>query len=276
MKTITISDQCVACGNCVTVCPSKVFVQEEHTTPIAKHPQSCISCGHCEAICNANAIVCEPFREKGNTIGINSTDTLSLLNTLRSIRNFKNEELPQKDLNDIIQAGYNAPTAQNIRQVSIENYKGEKLPELSEVVTSHLEKLTKLNKALIIGTIKLFNKDKADFYKTSLNKLDRITTSIRKGNYHLFHQAPHLIIIHAPKSNHFAKDDCDGALNFIRIAAHTKGYGSCTIGFAMTAAIALSKHLNLPKGNIVLGVIALGKPTLKYNKGIKRNPISDK
>jgi len=273
MKIVTISDKCIQCGLCAKVCPAKVFTTEKKgLTPLISYPEMCIACGHCEAVCEQDAVVSEEFRKIGRTVPI-TDDTSSLLSSLRSIRKYKKEALSSQDLHDIIQAGYNAPTAQNIRQLSINRYNAEEMDEMIGVVNTHLENLTKKGHPLLLGVVKLFAPSKGKYMATAIKKLNRIVGEIKAGRYHFFHHAPHLIVIHAPKSNTLSKDDCDAALNYIRIAAHSKGFGSCIIGFAMTAARSLERHLNIPKENQIYGIITLGKPSYKYAKGIERNII---
>lgn len=270
MKTITISDSCIQCGLCVKACPAKVFTLEtKGSTPLVSHPEMCIACGHCEAVCETNAVISHAFREIGRTIPI-TNDPLSLLSSLRSVRHYKKTALNAQELQEIVQAGYNAPTAQNIRQLKIQNYSNEELDVMVEVVNTHLEKLTKLGHPLILGVLKLVVPNKGNYMAASVTKLKRIVGEIKKGNYHFFHHAPHAIVLHAPKSNTLSKDDCDAALNYMRIAAHSKGLGSCIIGFAMTAAKSLEKHLNIPKEHEIYGIITLGKPSFRYTKGIQR------
>lgn len=270
MKSVTISDKCIQCGLCVQACPAKVFTLEKKgLTPIVSHQEMCIACGHCEAVCDADAVLSEAFREQGKTVPI-SNNGLSLLSSLRSIRNYKKSTLDPKELNRIIEAGYNAPTAQNFRQLTIESYSGDELKKIADVVNSHLEKLTKIGHPLLLGAVKLVSPSKGNYMASSLKKVKRIVGEIKAGNYHFFHHAPHVIVIHAPKSNTLSKDDCDAALNYMRIAAHSEGFGSCIIGFAMTAAKSLKKHLNIPTENQIYGIISLGKPSFKYSKGIQR------
>ncbi|MDA3852962.1 MAG: nitroreductase family protein [Bacteroidales bacterium] len=270
MKTVTISDHCIQCSLCVKACPAKVFTLEKKgETPLVNHPEMCIACGHCEAVCETDAVISQAFRAIGKTVPI-THDGSSLLASLRSVRNYQKRALSQDALQEIIQAGYNAPTAQNLRVLSIENYSGDDLDTMMTVVNTHLEKLTKLGHPLLLGAVKLASPSKGKFMASSIKKLKRIVAEIKAGKYHFFHHAPHLIIIHAPKSNTLSKDDCDAALHYMRIAAHSKGYGTCIIGFAMTAAKSLEKHLSIPKENKIYGIITLGKPSFKYAKGIQR------
>jgi nitroreductase/NAD-dependent dihydropyrimidine dehydrogenase PreA subunit len=270
MKTVTISDQCIQCGSCVKACPANVFTLiKKGDTPDVSHPEACIACGHCEAVCEPDAVISLTFREKGNTIPLQDNMT-SLLASLRSVRNYSSKPLSQDTLEEIIQAGYNAPTAQNLRPVKIEHYTGTDIESMIPVVNMHLEGLTKLGNPILLSLIKLFSPAKGQYMADTVKKLKRITAAIRSGSYHFFHHAPHIIVLHAPKGNSLAKDDCDAALNHMRVAAHAKGLGSCIIGFAMRANKQLEKHLDLPKGNTIYGIITLGKPSIKYFKGIDR------
>lgn len=274
MNTITISDDCTHCAWCSKVCPANVFtITEKNTKPVVSSPESCIACGHCEAVCKDDAVQSEPFREIGETTPL-ADNTMSLLASLRSIRHYKKAALAQADIDELVQAGYNAPTAQNIREVKIDTYSAESIAEVNTIITKHLEKLIKLVRPALTSTISLFNREKGQSLATTMNKLKRVVAGVKADKYHFFHKAPHMIVLHAPKSNRFGKDDCDLALNYIRIAAHSKGLGTCIIGFAMTAKADIAKHLDLPKGHQIHGIISLGQPSVKYAKGITRKQRS--
>lgn len=271
MKSISINDACIGCGLCAKVCPARVFKNTApKKTPLITSPESCIGCGHCEAVCPSNAVNCAPFREVGHTCAITNSFT-SQLASLRSVRNYKKDAIPTDDLNEIIQAGYSAPTAGNNMGVHISSYQGNDIEKLNTSTIQHLEKLTKMVSPLVLGTLKVFNAKKAKDMSEGVGKLKRVVASAKENEYHIFHKAPHAIIIHTAKSNRFGKDDADAALNYVRIAAHTMGYASCIIGFAMTVDKGLAKESNIPKDHKIHGILTLGKPTIKYSKGIVRN-----
>lgn len=49
-----ISESCIGCGNCLTVCPQNCIELKE--PPAAIHQNNCLHCGNCINICPVNAI----------------------------------------------------------------------------------------------------------------------------------------------------------------------------------------------------------------------------
>ncbi len=52
-------DACVGCGNCVTVCPHRVFALEGKKARIVD-PDGCMECGGCAKNCPVGAIFVNP------------------------------------------------------------------------------------------------------------------------------------------------------------------------------------------------------------------------
>lgn len=53
MAVTIIKDECVSCGECVSVCPQEALkVEEKATVDVEK----CVDCGACIDTCPANAI----------------------------------------------------------------------------------------------------------------------------------------------------------------------------------------------------------------------------
>ena len=85
---------------------------------------------------------------------------------------------------------------------------------------------------------------------------------LRDDNFHMFYQAPALIIISAPSENPWAHEDCSVAAQNLMLAAASLGLGSCWIGFAQgwlntPEAQAL---LNLSSRNVCVAPIVVGHP----------------
>ena len=52
-------EACIGCGNCVTVCPHRVFVLEGKRAKITD-PDGCMECGGCARNCPVKAIFVNP------------------------------------------------------------------------------------------------------------------------------------------------------------------------------------------------------------------------
>ncbi len=49
-----ISDECVACGSCLEVCPTEAIIEGEEKYSI--DPEKCTDCGACVEVCPTDAI----------------------------------------------------------------------------------------------------------------------------------------------------------------------------------------------------------------------------
>ena len=52
-------EACIGCGNCVTVCPHRLFALEEKKARIVD-PDGCMECGACATNCPVEAIFVNP------------------------------------------------------------------------------------------------------------------------------------------------------------------------------------------------------------------------
>jgi nitroreductase len=68
-------------------------------------------------------------------------------------------------------------------------------------------------------------------------------------SFHIFYNAPALVVICATEADEFARHDCCLAAQNLMLAAHAKGLGTCWIGFA-------ESWLNKPEGKNELGIPA--------------------
>jgi nitroreductase len=57
-------------------------------------------------------------------------------------------------------------------------------------------------------------------------------TTLRDPSYHIFHNAPALVVIYATSRDPFATIDCCLAAENLMLAAHGQGLGSCWIGLS--------------------------------------------
>jgi ferredoxin len=133
---ITIDySKCNGCGLCVEVCSDLEYkVIKGKVVPSGSPVFGCIACGHCMAICPENAIKIEgrelsisdvyPLEKTGKT---NFADFYSLLQHRRSIRQFKDLEIPSDTVEKILQAARNAPVSIPPSDVSVLVIKGKNI-----------------------------------------------------------------------------------------------------------------------------------------------------
>lgn len=156
-------------------------------------------------------------------------ETLKTLYTRRSIREFKNEQIPDEDLALILHAAAYAPSGRNQQKWNF----------------------TVIQNANLL-------KQLADDIKLELN--------MKREFQYNFYGAPTLIIISADRNNKTGNLDCAAALENILIAATSLNIGSCWINqlnnVCDTPKIrTLLNSFQIPEDHIVWGCAALGYST---------------
>jgi nitroreductase len=84
--------------------------------------------------------------------------------------------------------------------------------------------------------------------------------TLRDPGYHIFHEAPALVVIYATSEDPFASIDCCLAAENLMLAAHARGLGSCWIGLSQGFFDdeAMKPALGVPPGWHAVAPIILG------------------
>jgi nitroreductase len=162
--------------------------------------------------------------------------TLQTIRNRRSTRAFKPEQINEEELNAIIEAAIYAPSATN------------KQPWHFTVVQNK-EMLEKLNESFK----ELAKKSDNDYVK-------RVGDNEK---FHVFYNAPTVILVSGDEQNHYAAVDCATAVENMLIAATSLDIGSCWIGFIAYLLNSengkeFMKELGIPEGYKQLHAVALG------------------
>ena len=124
-------ETCDRCSLCIAVCPYKIF-EKNGSGQIFLNPdknESCLRCGQCMAICKTESITVEGLSYEKNFYELRESDVdserfINFLANRRSIRNFKNKEVPKEILTKIIDAISFAPygvTPKNLMITVVQN-----------------------------------------------------------------------------------------------------------------------------------------------------------
>ena len=101
MNTITVDkEKCIQCGLCVNDCVSKCIEMNQNNYPYMKDEERCLVCQHCMMICPKGALSINDKKPE-NSENVSQNDLLSLIKSRRSIRQFKDEELTEEELQKI-------------------------------------------------------------------------------------------------------------------------------------------------------------------------------
>ena len=277
--------KCTDCGICYEVCPGYVisFNEKNEQKVAVRFPDLCSSCGHCVSICPTEAITHENLPTDGfldiEPPNIQPADMQNLILSRRSVRKYKDKDVSDEIMNQLIECGCQAGSGGNIQSESFSVIKDKVfLKELEHVAID----------SLWDGGIKFF-KGKGLFH-TILSKKFGATLTYQYGKYHklikrrrennetegmIFRNAPALIFVHGLKENYLAQTNSALALRNIELMAQTLGIGTCHIGFFVTAADMKRKRINnitgLDNSRKIYGALAIGYPKYKHNKSIPRD-----
>lgn len=163
--------------------------------------------------------------------------TINSILERRSIRAFKPQPVPEREINWVLEAGLYAATSRN-RQ-----------PWFFSVVTrkATFDKITK-------GTLETMRTANIEQYKTKA----------QDPHFSPFYNAPAVIFLSGKNSEPSAGIDCANAAQNMCVAAYSLGLGSCYLRSFRQAfenpalAAELNKELELPEGYSVIYAVALG------------------
>ncbi len=126
-------DKCTSCGLCLENCPFKCWEMDEKEVPKMKEQYACFSCYNCMVACPVDAVsivesyhVDEGFFDYGyhtNTLPLDPqdaegkpaewTEVEKTMMERRSVRNFKDDPVPDPLIRRVLEAGRFAPSAGN-------------------------------------------------------------------------------------------------------------------------------------------------------------------
>ncbi len=245
---------CTKCKECIKECPSMLFSIGEGGEIIYEDLEgACIKCGHCVAVCPVDAVKYEKMGDSFEFKGIQHPEKLisydeiyKSLTSLRSVRRYKPQKVPQELLTKVTDIMQYAPTGANMRSENI-------------TIISNKEQMKKLS----IAVINALSKDKrwGPLYKEEFE--------VMSEHYEApaFYDAPHVIVVYTSMPmviNHF---NIGNIITYGRIAAQALGLGTCYIGWTQMAMMIDPKVKSLAKarGN-VLCAFTIGYPDVKYQR----------
>jgi len=177
----------------------------------------------------------------------------------RSIRNYKPDSVPDDILLELIKAGIYAPTARNQQA-----WRFAVVTDKAEIdrYADRAKKLWQKNMTLKVAAALGIGGKEVSRYAKMLNA----------PGLHLFHHAPALIFIFAPKGR-LVNEDCACAAENMMLAARSLGIGSCWIGLAgpLGSDRKTRDKLKVPKGYRLMATLVFGYPANEGQKAPARN-----
>jgi len=267
MSLFTVNpEKCKRDDICVFECPALVIERngdDSVPTPTAGADEDCIGCGHCVTVCPHGAFEhrelhpdnCLPV-EKGPYVGPEQLE--HFLRARRSIRTYKEKSVEREKLAKLIDIARFAPTGSN-----------KQTPEWRVVESPG--KVQVLSDMVIDWMQSVIVKKPEMAAELDLQEL----VDIRDSGYDIIcRQAPHAIVVHAPKQTGTPTEDGIIAMTYLELAAFSFGLGACWAGylnFAINKWPPLRKVLSIPEDHVSVGAILLGYPKFKYHRLPLRN-----
>ena len=278
------SSLCTKCQLCVTICPSGILAEDETKEVFFKPDRVdiCIKCGHCMAMCETGAISIEGLDYETNfralpEMKLDYQGFMDFLISRRSVRFFRNKEVPRELLQKIVDALTTAPFGVNpdnveITVVSDKNLIEEAVPFISKMYVQ----FAKILNVPVIGSLmlKILPKEAAS------TMVNFILPHIKKGLYvnptaidDIARHAPALILFHARKEAEEHTVDAHIYMTYALLAAHSLGLGATAIGL-IGPGINQSKQVrelfSIPEGHEVVESIIVGYPKFPFKRAIVR------
>lgn len=193
-------------------------------------------------------------------------DTLEAIKTRRSIRRYTDEPVSREQLEDIIQAGRFAPSAENRqpwRFVVITSR--EVIARLSDEIKGAIRRLLRYRVVRQLWKPELRDRDVVKLlYGVSYADQDTI-----------FFDAPAAIFV-VTADEMFNDESCACCAQNMMLAAHAMGLGSCWIGFASVLGLRgqALKNIGVPDGYHIAATLIVGHPKGSPQPPM-RNPMAD-
>ena len=120
-QIIVDRDRCNGDGACVAVCAARVLALSKEGFPEELPETRCILCGHCVAVCPNDALTHtglprEEFLPASKELPAAAVID-GLLNSRRSVREFKNKHVARETLEALLDVARRAPTASNSQKL---------------------------------------------------------------------------------------------------------------------------------------------------------------
>ncbi len=262
LQLIIDDEKCTRCGLCAKDCPVGVLsVKGDVPKVLPETASDCIECQHCLSVCPTGALsIFGVNPEKSIPLLQGTFPTSQQMQTLvrgrRSVRQYKDENIPKETIDGLLTDLAYAPTGCNARALNYlivdDTTQMKKLREdIIETIESALKEGRKMPDFLV-ATVAAYRRNGADY---------------------LFRGAPHLLIVSATDRAACADQDIAISLTYFELLAQCAGLGTVWCGLLNFAAAAV------PEIRDILGIenktpfysMMFGHPAVKYARTVQRD-----
>lgn len=278
---------CKGCGTCHEVCPRhipevEVIGANKCAVVNSERAQLCMYCGQCAAVCPTNSIEVSGLvpDEFGpiKPLEIDEEQLFTMMKQRRSVRRYKDMQVPRKILDRIVESVHLAPTGTGSRTTGVIIIdEMDKLKAISELVYQQYERLTKalrnpIGRILVrqkagrkrLGTLQGFVMPGMKWYIKWYR--DGLGDEIRR-NCHA------LMLFHCPVNEPMGEENCVVAATYADLMAQILGVGTCRndlIPPICNRSHQIRELIGLPNEREVYHSLTLGYSKYKYRRTIPR------
>jgi nitroreductase/NAD-dependent dihydropyrimidine dehydrogenase PreA subunit len=283
MNAVSIDyDKCSACTVCIQASPMCFSMKGEKVEVLADET-TCVLCGHCVAACPAGAIEhhimdMANFPDVSKDVLLHSGDFIRFIRERRAHRAFLQRQIPRQDLETLVDTVRYAPTGHNDQTVEIVMVQDpERRKYLSNLAVDFMAATLKEDVARIEG-LRASGKgspDEVARLEETIGFRQMLVQTRDAGFDPVFYEAPVVAIFHSTRKTVTAKDNGVIAATTMGLLARTMGLETTYIyvfEHAVNSYKPLREALTLPKDNLVVAVLVVGYPKVKYLRAVDRKP----
>lgn len=258
-------EKCIQCKLCATECPVLIIDGKTEYPEIKDDKeQNCLKCQHCLAVCPTGAISIWGKKPEDSILTSSpipkSQDLENLMQTRRSTRKFKKDEVDKDLIHHLISMASFAPTGKNENAVQF-------------TVVDNREDMAKLRDLAYNRIKQYFEENRLPESYMYLNNFREVWEA--KQIDVIFRNAPHLLITSAPKSGTEPLLDCSIATTYFDLLANTNGLGTLWDGFGKyvfeDVAPELKSEIGVPEDHEIASILLFGKPGIKFVRSIQND-----
>jgi nitroreductase/NAD-dependent dihydropyrimidine dehydrogenase PreA subunit len=274
-------DTCRNDGLCAQVCPTRVFTHREGQSPEIGNETLCCLCGQCLAVCPSGAIShsrLDPsrFEKIADRHPVEAAGLGQLLRQRRSVRAYKDKEVPRALLEQIVEVGGFGPTGAHggegwVRRITVVTGR-DNMKKVANLTYEYVEQLSDLLDSLAVRTMARWN-EAPRAGRLMLPDMRMRLAEYESGRNVLTYDAPVALFVHSPRVSPTPQTDCDCVMYPMMLMAHALGLGTCWNGFLSRAAsgfrlkgfTALREMLELPDHHDVYAAATVGFPRFRLH-----------
>lgn len=260
LNLVIDKEKCIKCNQCIKDCLTCSIEADNEGYPKEKEGEKqCLKCQHCLAICPSGALSIfgkKPENSSEIKNEVKSDSFLNLVQSRRSVRFYKDENVSSEDLNKLKEILKFVPTGCNDHRLYFS------IIDDKDVMNSFRNDTNK-------GVIKALSNP---FIKLFLSKYKNFLSPIIQGEDIIFRGAPHLIAVSSPKDAPCADIDPMIALSYFELYAQTLGIATCWCGIAQGVLSNMPKiknRLNIPASHKLSYIMLFGYPKVKYQRTVQ-------